>query len=406
MDAHWLGARCTHLPARTLRPSSGKGPLAGLRFAVKDVIAVAGVSACFGQPTWLQTHEPAARDAEVVTALAAAGAGLEGVTLTDELALSLTGENAHYGTPTNPAAPERIPGGSSSGSAAAVASGAVDFALGTDTGGSVRVPASHCGVLGFRPTHGVVSTDGVLPLARSFDTVGWFARDADQLERVGDVLLPPTEAAGPRALWIAGDAEVLLDDDARAPFRNAAETLARALGLPVQNGTLGTPHTGPLAGWIDVYLTLQNEEVRREHAEWIARAQPRFGSLIGRRFERVLTAAPSTQLADARAIQRAVAARLAELLAPGTWVILPSAPGAPLRRGTPDDAVDAFTGRALTLAAPASLAGLPQVSLPLASVAGAPLGVSLVGPAGSDRALLARVRALSALVDSAPKEIT
>ena len=129
------------------------------------------------------------KTARAITCLVEAGASLEGKVHTDELAYSLNGENHFYGTPLNPRAPDRVPGGSSSGSASAVASGACDFALGTDTGGSVRVPASYCGLFGIRPSHGRIPLDGCMPLAPSFDTVGWFARDARLLERVGAVLL-------------------------------------------------------------------------------------------------------------------------------------------------------------------------------------------------------------------------
>ena len=171
-------------------PPTARGPLDGLRFAVKDLIDVAGHRTGCGNPTWLATHPPAMVHAVCVEQLLAAGAQCEGKTITDELAFSLLGENHHYGTPLNPAAPDRVPGGSSSGSASAVACGLVDFALGTDTGGSVRVPASNCGIWGWRPSHGFVSVAGVMPLAPTLDTVGILARSMDVLHRAAAVLLP------------------------------------------------------------------------------------------------------------------------------------------------------------------------------------------------------------------------
>ena len=180
-------AFCAH--ADVARDGSRRGVASGLSFALKDVFEVEGVSRCAGNPDWLRTHPAATRTAPAVARLLDAGASLRGLTITDELTLGLAGENFHYGTPTNPAAPDRVPGGSSCGSAAAVAGGLVDFALGTDTGGSVRVPASYCGIFGFRPTHGRVSNEGVVPLAPSCDTVGWFARDAKVLRTVGEILL-------------------------------------------------------------------------------------------------------------------------------------------------------------------------------------------------------------------------
>jgi amidase len=184
-----------------------EGSLAGLSFGVKDIYHIAGHRTGFGNPTWLETHPPAEETACAVQKLLDAGAEMVGKTLTDEMAYSLTGENAHYGTPVNPAAPDRVPGGSSNGSASAVAGGLVDFALGTDCGGSVRLPASYCGIMGIRPSLGRIPMDGVVPFSASFDVIGWFARDADLLERVGQVLLADDGAATePGRLIIADDA--------------------------------------------------------------------------------------------------------------------------------------------------------------------------------------------------------
>ncbi|MEY4794224.1 MAG: hypothetical protein RL724_1160, partial [Pseudomonadota bacterium] len=145
---------------RTIRAGAASGPLAGLSFAAKDLFDVAGTVTGYGNPDWAATHAPATRDAMVITQLLQAGASLAGKTKTVELAYGLTGENVWQGTPKNPAAPDRFPGGSSCGSAAATAAGLVDFAMGSDTGGSVRIPASYCGVFGIRPSWGAVSLAG------------------------------------------------------------------------------------------------------------------------------------------------------------------------------------------------------------------------------------------------------
>ena len=162
-------------------PGALTGPLSGLSFAAKDIFDVAGhVTGC-GNPDWKATHQAAEKNAWVVEMLVNAGATMVGKTLTDELTRGIFGENVHYGTPTNPKARGCVPGGSSSGSASAVAGGLVDFALGSDTGGSVRVPASFCALYGMRPTHGAIPLDGMLLQAPSFDTIGWFARDLGYL---------------------------------------------------------------------------------------------------------------------------------------------------------------------------------------------------------------------------------
>jgi amidase len=182
-----LGAFCVANPVALT--GAATGPLRGRTFAAKDVFEIAGTPTGFGHPAWLRTHQPAAHTASAVQKLLDAGADLVGRTISDELCYSLSGENVHFGTPRNAAAPDRIPGGSSAGSAAAVAGGLCDIAIGTDCGGSVRIPASYCGIYGIRPTHGRVATDGVLPFAGSFDVVGWFARDPALLASVGSLLL-------------------------------------------------------------------------------------------------------------------------------------------------------------------------------------------------------------------------
>ena len=213
---------------------SGTGPLAGLTMAVKDVYDIAGYRTGNGNPVWLETHEAADRTASSVQRLLDAGARMVGKTHTDELAYSLNGENIHYGTPTNPKAPGRIPGGSSSGSAAAVSGGLVDFALGTDCGGSVRLPASYGGIFGIRTSQGLIPADGIVPLAASFDAVGWFARAAEMMRRVGDVLLPPSAPWAPKTLLIAADAFASVDpaivralqqgiDKTKAVFKNVRD---------------------------------------------------------------------------------------------------------------------------------------------------------------------------------------
>ena len=391
-----VGAFCRHQSIRI--PGAARGPLAGLSFGVKDLFAVNGVTACCGNPTWLATHEPAPRTAPSVAALLEAGATLVGLTLTDELALSLTGENAHYGTPINARCPDRVPGGSSSGSAAAVAAGLCDLALGTDTGGSVRVPASHCGIHGFRPTHEAVSSDGVCPLAPRFDTVGWFARDAATLALVGDVLLPRAtrrdaddEIVPPPAV-VAVDATPFLDEAARDVFAQTAKSLAARLGTPAPETVWIADTHAPAAQWCATYLALQNAQAVALHGDWIARHSPRFGSLIAGRFAGALDV-DDIAIARAERVRLALERLLDDRLG-DRWLIWPSAAGAAPLRGLPDDETNTLTGRALTLGALASLTGRPQISLPLATVDHCPFGVSLIGPRGADRALLTVAAAL------------
>ncbi len=214
-------------------PGAAEGPLAGLGFAVKDLIDVAGVPTGGGNPDWPRFAATPARHAGVVQALLDAGASVVGKTITDEVSLGILGENAHDGTPLNPAAPGRVPGGSSSGSASAVAAGECDFALGTDSGGSVRVPASFCGLYGIRPTHGRIDFSGITVQAPSADTCGWFARDAAIFARVGEVLCGATLPGG------------AADDAAGGDGRVRVRRRGRGAGAGAGGGAAGRPDRQP-----------------------------------------------------------------------------------------------------------------------------------------------------------------
>jgi len=381
---------------RVRRAPLGHGALSGLRFAVKDLIDVAGAVTGAGNPDWAALHGPATHDALVVQALRNAGAELIGKTITDELAFSLEGENAHHGTPRNPRAPLRLPGGSSSGSAVAVAAGLVDIALGTDTGGSVRVPASFCGVFGFRPTHGSVSLQGVLPFAPSFDTVGWFARDATLLERVGHVLLPRARGVPLRELVCARDAFALAGDEAAERLRHIAQALGADSDIEVFDD-------GPMA-WLAAYATLQGAEIRSGLGGWIAAHRPRFGASIAPRFAG-LAGIADADIARWQSWRTRQAQRLRTWLADGVVLVLPTTPGPALLKAAADEERADFYTRALAINAIAGHAGLPQLTLPLATVDGradgAPLGLSLIGAPGSDAVLLAFAAALGP-VDGGP----
>jgi amidase len=307
-----------------------------------------------------------------------------GKTHTDELAYSLNGENVHYGTPTNPRAPGRIPGGSSSGSAAAVAGGLVDFALGTDCGGSVRLPASYCGIFGIRTTHGLVPADGVVDLAKSFDTVGWFARDAATMLRVGEVLLPQSaQRFAPKRLLIAEDAFAFAGDEVMGALAGALSKLKAA--LPDHHAI--NVYTGEPAAWPAIFRILQGNEIRQRHSAWIDTHQPKFGPGIAERFAWTRTIDPA-EVERMRPQREAVAAHMATLLRDDAILCVPTAPGIAPKLNTPAAELEVFRARAFGLLSIAGLARLPQVSLPLGTLDGCPLGISVIGPSGSDLDLL------------------
>ena len=383
-----LGAFCRHTHV-TLR-GSREGPLAGLQFAAKDIYDVAGHRTGFGSPDWLRTHPEAAHTAPIVQQLLEAGADMAGKTHTDELTFSLNGENAHYGTPINVNAPGRIPGGSSSGSAAAVAGGLVDFALGSDTGGSVRAPASFCGIYGLRPSHGRVSLEGARPLASTFDTAGWFARDAATMERVGTVLLAEdADDTMPASLVVAQDAFELAGPAATAALHRALDRVCDLLGKPdrVEVSPEG------LRQWLDVFRVLQGAEVWAQHGGWVQETKPNLGPGIRQRIQWASTIA-ERDVAQARAKRETITQRMSALLGTDTVIVLPTVPDiAPLRDADPHSTED-FRARALSLLCIAGLARLPQINLPYGKLNGCPIGLSLIGPRDSDMMLLAIARSL------------
>lgn len=377
---------------RVQRDGAPGGPLAGLRFAAKDLFDVAGEVTSFGHPDWARTHPAASGTAPVVAALLEAGASLVGKTKTVELAFGLTGENVWHGTPRNPAAPDRFPGGSSCGSAAAVAGGAADAALGSDTGGSVRIPASYCGLFGLRPSYGAVNLAGACALAPSFDTAGWFARDAAMMARIGDVLLPGG-GGGDVALapllrveeaWDGADPAVAA---ALMPTVHALEArLGAALSVRIAPEDVAALYAG--------FRALQAEEAWATLGGWITETKPRFGPGVAERFEFAARVPPS-EAAAARLLRRALQARLRPLLAGGAVLAYPTSPcPAPLLTSSAAEQ-EGVRVRTVGVTAIAGLCGLPELTIPGGRVNGAPVGLSLVAAPGRDRALLALAATLT-----------
>lgn len=377
------GAFCPH--GRFALPGAPTGALAGLTFGVKDFIDIEGHVTGAGNPRWLETHAPARATAPCVLTLLATGATMVGKTISDELAYSLNGDNFHYGTPLNSAAPDRVPGGSSSGSASAVAAALCDFALGTDSGGSVRIPASYCGVYGIRTTQDLIPLDGIVPFMPSLDTLGWFARDARLFAEIGKLLLPaPADRPPLRRLMRSSDAEAETDTAALAALQPALGAVSARFGSAesVRISTDG------LETWRTQFRLLSASETWSILGAWIEAAKPVFGPAIADRFAFAREAA-GMDIAPARTARTQISQRLREIVRDDGVICLPTAPGpAPLRAAT-GEAVEAFRQRAQRLTCIAGLSGLPQISLPAATIDGAPLGLSLIGPPGRDLDLLA-----------------
>jgi amidase len=383
---------------------NGSGPLDGLRFAVKDLIDIGGHKTGCGNPTWRDTHPVAVVNAVCVEQLLGGGARCAGKTVTDELAFSLIGENHFYGTPLNPKAPDRVSGGSSSGSASAVACGLVDFALGTDTGGSVRVPASNCGIWGLRPSHGFISVAGVNPLAPTFDTVGILAQSVQVLSRVAQVLMasaPPSEKQ-PGVIYLIREAFALTDAEVRQALIEPMRMLRDRFGAHLREVSLGEmlgEETGAnFATWTETYSVLQWAEIKSCLGAWVHDANPTFGPSIAASFE-------LTNQLDRRRIVQAVERRerycrcLHSLLGSHNLLCIPTAPSLAPRKGdvlTRASSGSGYYPRALALTSIAGIGRLPQVSLPLGESAGVPVGLSLLAAHGQDMFLLESAQAMAA----------
>ncbi len=367
-----------------------QGPLAGLTFAAKDLFNVAGHPTGGGNPDWARTNPVPKTHGWAVQTLLDAGATLVGKTITDEISLGILGENAFDGTPINPAAPGHVPGGSSSGSASAVAAGLCDIAIGTDTGGSVRVPASFCGLYGIRPTHGRVPVTGMLPQAPTSDTTGWFARDAETFARLSAVMLgEPILDRLPTRLLRAIDAFGFADPgvaDALAPMLARLETL---IG-PARDEIMAPQG---LAVWGRAQRTIQPAEGWQTFRPFIEAHNPRFAYSVARGLA-AAAATPPAELEWADITRREVRGRMAYLVPPGTVLCLPTTPFPAPRIAQPLSVIDPMRTRILCLCAVGGLAGHPQISIPGSVVGGLPLGLSLIGARGEDAALVAVARAM------------
>jgi amidase len=377
-----------------LEPLSS-GSLDGLRFAVKDLIDVAGRTTGCGNPTWRDTHPPAVINAPVVDQLLRAGARCTGKTVTDELAFSLAGENHFYGTPLNPRAPDRVPGGSSSGSASAVACGLVDFALGTDTGGSVRIPANNCGLFGLRPSHGLLSVAGVMPFAPTFDAVGVLASSAPILSAAARVLLaceePENAAVGTIHLIIEGFTAA--DPEVQAALAEPIEILRGFYGNRVRETSLraidGVSDADGFAPWSEAFYPVQWGEIWSTLGSWIEEHHPAFGPRTERNFA-LTKGVDRSEMGAAIERRQRLARSVQRFLGPHDLLCMPTAPALPpVKGGLPlDRGTGGYYSRTVAQISVSGIGRLPQVTMPLAESAGVPVGLSLLAGYGRDGFLL------------------
>ncbi|WEG14805.1 amidase [Pullulanibacillus sp. KACC 23026] len=375
-----------YIDTRLMRSAAGSGVLNGLNFSVKDVFSIKNYKNSAGNPDWLRTHFPAKENAAAIDRLLKQGASLKGTTHTDELMYSLNGENFHYGTPVNPISSDRIPGGSSSGSAVAVAAGCVDFALGTDTGGSVRVPSAYCGLYGIRPTHGAVPLAGVIPLSKSFDTVGWMTKNPVTLKKVGETLIQQeanSETSRFNQLYFDQEAWSFVANDTRDILIKIKSVLQDWV---THTESIRVADTG-LANWASLFRMIQGLEIWAEHGDWIESVQPVFGPGIAERFQWTSTL-DQHLYAQKQGEREAIEKYLTNLLANNALLVIPTAPGEAPLKGLATEDMEDVRSKTMQLTCIAGLAGLPQVTIPLKSEKGHAIGLSFIANKKQDLNLL------------------
>jgi amidase len=387
MDSSAVDVHCW-VPDSVSLPATGQGPLDGLTVAVKDMFAIEGRVSSFGHPRWRETHEPASETAPAVARLLAAGASVAGLAKLDQLAWSIVGNAGEGIAPVNSLYPDRFSCGSSSGPAAAVAAGLADLGLGTDTGGSVRAPAAACGLFGLRPTHGLLSADGVLPLAPSFDVAGILARSAALVGLALDVLAGPAAAGPVSRVVLPADCLDRVGAETAEATRAVASALARAADCQLTGGNLGALVNAEVA---DLFARLQGRQVWAAHAPWLTEHGAALAPDVRARAERAqqLSAMPEDRHREDERQRQAYAAALDWAAPAEVVVVLPVLPELPpLRTASPDE-LGAFRLSAFRYTTPASLSGRPELVVPVRHRAsGKRLGVGLLGAAGTDHELV------------------
>jgi amidase len=360
------------------------GPLAGTTAAIKDMYDIAGERTGGGNPEWLASRRPAAVNSGSVQRLLDAGATITGKTVCDEFFFSLSGANAHYGTPVNPRAPGRLPGGSSSGSASAVSAGDCDVALGSDTGGSCRVPAAFCGVYGIRPTHGRTDLNGAMLMAPTFDVAGWFASDPKIFAKAGATLLIGEARRDlPTRVLIAADAF----EQAQPKIAQMCRAFLSAVSADMPDPEEIRIARSDFDSWRQCFRIIQGREIWSIYGAWIEAHKPNLGPGIKERMAYAATVSPEEAVA-ARQSMAIIRAHVRETIKPGTVLALPTAPCIAPKLDEPPEGLEQFRSSAMALTSIAGLSGLPQVSLPIGTLDGCPVGLSFIGWPGADETLL------------------
>ena len=372
------------MPHSPINPiiESYNGNLKNLKFVLKDMCDVKNIKTSCGNPDFYKACEPAKKHAEFLSNILSEGAILEGITICDEFFYSVIGENSHYGTPKNLNAPNCVPGGSSSGSAAALTTDLFDFSIGSDTGGSVRVPASFCGLLGIRPTHGRIKSNGVYPMAPSFDTIGWFSNNIKTFQKIGEVLLNKNENENItfNQFVIAEDLLELVDTD----IKNQFNSYYKKLHPNIKHIRLSKFSKSEIA---DNFRILQAGEIKEHVIPWIEKNKPKISLEINSRIEMASEILP-LEIDAAKTFRQEIISEINNSLPEGDIAIFPTTPFSAPKCGQSDQDLGSDRKKIMEMTSIAGMTSRPQISIPKFKGKTGPVGISILGWQNSDEILL------------------
>jgi|TARA_B110000914_G_C15439590_1_gene435454 amidase len=372
------------MPHSPINPiiESYNGNLKNLKFVLKDMCDVKNIKTSCGNPDFYKACEPAKKHAEFLSNILSEGAILEGITICDEFFYSVIGENSHYGTPKNLNAPNCVPGGSSSGSAAALTTDLFDFSIGSDTGGSVRVPASFCGLLGIRPTHGRINANGVYPMAPSFDTIGWFSNNIKTFQKIGEVLLDKNENENItfNQFVIAEDLLELVDTD----IKNQFNSYYKELHPNIKHIRLSKFSKSEIA---DNFRILQAGEIKEHVIPWIEKNKPKISLEINSRIEMASEILP-LEIDAAKTFRQEIISEINNSLPEGDIAIFPTTPFSAPKCGQSDQDLGSDRKKIMEMTSIAGMTSRPQISIPKFKGKTGPVGISILGWQNSDEILL------------------
>ena len=370
-----------HSPKKDIS-TNNIGLLKNLKFVLKDMCEIKGLKTSCGNPDFYNLCKPASKHASFLLNILNEGAILKGITICDEFFYSVIGENSHYGTPKNLNAPNCVPGGSSSGSAAAMTSNKYDFSIGSDTGGSVRVPASFCGLLGIRPTHGRIISDGVYPMAPSFDTIGWFANNIEIFQNIGIVLLNKVEAS-----CISFNRYVVAEDLLELAEKDIQNQFNTYLSKFLPNLKTVRLSKFDKADIANNFRILQSGEINQFVIPWIKDNKPKISQEINNRIE-MASKITLDEIYAAKRFREALILEINNSLPEGDIALFPTTPFSAPKCGQTDEALGSDRKKIMEMTSIAGMTSRPQISVPKFKGKTGPVGIAILGWVNSDEILL------------------